>query len=1154
MKSDFVHLHLHSDYSLLDGACRISDLVARAKELGMDSLAITDHGNLFGAVEFHDAALDAGINPIIGCEVYVARDSHRERNGRSDNSNHLVLLAKDSTGYHNLVKLVSQGFIEGFYYKPRIDKELLARHSEGLIALSACLKGSVATHLMRDELNQASAEAGSLQEILGKENFYLELQDHGLDAQRKVNTELISLSRKLGAPLVATNDCHYIRREDSFAHDVLLCIQTGKTINDANRMKYVPEQFYLKSYDEMLHSFRDVKDALLRTREIAERCTFRMEKGKVLLPHFEVPPNYTVETYFEEVVRRGFQERLAEWKRLETQGKIRNPISVYQERLEREIKIIKQTQFPSYFLIVWDFIRFARERGIPVGPGRGSAAGSLVSYCLRITDLDPLQYDLLFERFLNSERVTPPDIDIDFCMNRRSEVIDYVTQKYGRENVSQIITFGTMAARGVIRDAGRGLNIPYAEVDRIAKLVPLALDTTLEKALSTVPELRQMQSDSRYKQLIEVAQRLEGLARHASTHAAGVVIAPQPLTEYVPLYRSNKNEIMTQYSMNDLEKLGLLKMDFLALTTLTVLQDAVNRVREELAVTIEWNSIELDDPPTLKLFCEGRTSCVFQFESRGMRDILRRLKPDRFEDLIALNALYRPGPIQGGMIDEYIKRRHGKIQVRYELPQLEEILKETYGVIVYQEQVMQIASKLAGFSLGEADLLRRAMGKKKADVMQARREKFICGAVANGISEKKAIRIFDLMEQFASYGFNKSHSAAYALVAYQTAYLKAHYPVQFMAAMLTCEMDKSDKMVRHLIECKEMGIEVLPPDINSSEFHFKSAHNKILFGLAGIKNVGEAAIRSILQSRTAEGKFTSFFQFCERVDVRTVNKRVMESLVKAGAFDTLGRGRARLFLSIDRAIERAQKSQRDRESGQSSLFGSLPSKESVPQDGLVEAEEWIEAERLAYEKETLGFYVTGHPLKKFDHEIRYFTNATVADLSEDLSGKEVTLGGIITSLRRMQTKKGDTMATLQLEDLTGTVEVIAFPQVYERSNSLLLTDSPVLVRGRCEVEENSRARILASDIRSLKTVWNRGISSLKVRIPLDRVDSQFINRLKNALEHHPGACDLEFELLQYSDYRLILFPIQLKVNPSSEVLNLLHELCGPDSVVVVAKE
>ncbi|HEY3128041.1 MAG TPA: DNA polymerase III subunit alpha [Acidobacteriota bacterium] len=1154
MKSDFIHLHLHSDYSLLDGACKISALVARAKTLGMDSLAITDHGNLFGAVEFHDAALEAGINPIIGCEVYVARDSHLERNGRSDNSNHLVLLAKDATGYHNLIKLVSYGFIEGFYYKPRVDKELLASHSEGLIALSACLKGVVATHLMRDELEQASSEAGALQEILGKDNFYLELQDHGLDAQRKVNAGLMSLSRRLGAPLVATNDCHYITREDSFAHDVLLCIQTGKTINDTNRMKYVAEQFYLKSYDEMLNSFSDAKEALLRTREIAERCAFRMEKGKVLLPHFEVPPGYTVETYFEEMVRRGFQERLADWKRLEAQGKLRNPISIYQERLEREIRIIKHTQFASYFLIVWDFIRFARERGIPVGPGRGSAAGSLVSYCLRITDLDPLQYDLLFERFLNPERVTPPDIDIDFCMNRRNEVIDYVTQKYGRENVSQIITFGTMAARGVIRDAGRGLNIPYAEVDRIAKLVPLSLDTTLEKALATVPELRHMQNEPRYSQLIEVAQRLEGLARHASTHAAGVVIAPHPLTEYVPLYRSNKDEIMTQYSMNDLEKLGLLKMDFLALTTLTVLQDAISRVREELGVTVDWNSIELNDLETFKLFSEGRTSCVFQFESRGMRDILRRLKPDRFEDLIALNALYRPGPIQGGMIDEYIKRRHGKSQVRYELPQLEEILKETYGVIVFQEQVMQIASKLAGFSLGEADLLRRAMGKKKADVMQAQREKFIGGAIANGISDKKAVRIFDLMEQFASYGFPKAHSAAYALIAYQTAYLKAHFPVQFMAAILTCEMDKSDKMVRHLLECKEMGIEVSPPDINSSEFHFKSAHDKILFGLAGIKNVGESAIRSILQSRKDQGEFTSFIQFCERVDLRTVNKRVIESLVKAGAFDTLGQGRARLFLSIDRAMERAQRSQRDRESGQSSLFGSLPSVETIPDDGLVDAEEWIEAERLAYEKETLGFYVTGHPLKKFKHEVKYFANATVADLGEELAGKELTLGGIITSLRRMQTRKGDTMATFQLEDLSGTVEVIAFPQVYERSNSLLLTDSPVLVRGRCEVEENGGARIFASEIRSLKTVWNRGVASLKVRITLERVDSHFINRLKTALERHPGNCDLEFELLQYSDYRLILFPIQLKVDPSAEVMNLLHELCGSDSVIVIAKE
>ncbi|MBI2821310.1 MAG: DNA polymerase III subunit alpha [Acidobacteria bacterium] len=1154
MKSDFIHLHLHSDYSLLDGACKISALMERAQQLGMDALAITDHGNLFGAVEFHDAALEAGIRPVIGCEVYVARDGHQSRGGRSDNSNHLVLLAQDAAGYHNLVKLVSFGFVEGFYYKPRIDKELLARHSQGLIGLSACLKGSVASYLLQDESEKAAAEAGLLQEILGRENFFLELQDHGLEAQHKVNAGLLELSRQLDAPLVATNDCHYITREDSFAHDVLLCIQTGKTVSDTNRMRYAAEQFYLKSYQEMLPSFRDVRQALLQTREIAERCNFRLEKGRPLLPHFAVPSGYTVESYFEEVVRKGFQERLPQWQQLERQGKLRNSISAYEERLEREIQIIKQTQFPSYFLIVWDFIRFAREREIPVGPGRGSAAGSLVSYCLRITDLDPLQYDLLFERFINPERVTPPDIDIDFCMNRRGEVIEYVTQKYGRANVSQIITFGTMAARGVIRDAGRGLNIPYAEVDRIAKLVPTALDTTLTKALSSVSELRQMQSDARYRQLIEVAQRLEGLARHASTHAAGVVIAPTPLTDYVPLYRSNKDEIMTQYSMIDLEKLGLLKMDFLALTTLTVLQDAVQRIQEELGVTVDWNGLRLEDPETFRLFCDGRTSCVFQFESGGMRDILRRLRPDRFEDLIALNALYRPGPIQGGMIDEYIKRRHGKIEVKYELPQLEEILKETYGVIVYQEQVMQVASKLAGFSLGEADLLRRAMGKKKADVMQAQRDKFITGAVANGINEKKAVRIFDLMEQFASYGFNKSHSAAYALIAYQTAYLKVHYPVQFMAAMLTCEMDKSDKMVRHLLECKEMGIEVLPPDINSSELRFRSDRGRILFGLAGIKNVGETAIQSILASRRQSGKFTSLFDFCERVDLRTVNKRVIESLIKAGAFDCLDCGRARMFLSIDSAMERAQKRQRDRDSGQTSLFETLQQPGAAsPRGDLAETEEWGEAERLAFEKETLGFYLTGHPLSKYHAEIRYFATAAVGDLREEMSGKELILGGIITSLRKMQTRKGDTMAVLQVEDLTGAVEVIAFPQVYEHSATLLMSDSPVLVRGRCEFDENTGSRLLASEIVSLKTVWERAVASLKVRIPLERVDSGFINQLKETLTRFPGDCDLQFELLQYSDYRLILLPLQVRVRPSAEILKTLEEICGPESVSVVAR-
>jgi len=887
--SNFVHLHLHSHFSLLDGANQLEAVVRRAAELKMPALALSDHGNLFGAVQFHDLALQYGVKPIIGCEVYVAREGRKSKNGRSDQSNHLVLLAKDATGYRNLVKLVSLGYLEGFYYRPRIDLELLQEHSEGLVGLSACLKGIVAWNLLQDQYSAAREGAGKLAEIFGPSNFYLELQDHGLEEQKKVNSHVMTLARELDLPLVATNDCHYLTQEDSFAHDVLLCIQTGKTIHDENRLRYSTNEFYFKNAEEMESVFAHVPEALSNTLEVAEKCTFELGEPENIFPEFQVPSDHTLDSYFGKVVQDGFESRLQRLKPKESLGKLRYPLSQYKKRLLQEVEIIKRMQFSGYFLIVWDFIRYARENQIPVGPGRGSVAGSLVSYAMGITDVDPLQYDLLFERFLNPERVTPPDIDIDFCMLRRGEVIDYVTSKYGRENVSQIITFGTMAARGAIRDVGRGLDIPYAEVDKIARLVPQTPDTTLEMAVQRVKELKEAaQSGSPYAQLIQVAQQLEGLARHASTHAAGVVIAPRPLIDLIPLYKSTKDEITTQYSMTDLERLGLLKMDFLALTTLTVIHQTVTQVKDQLGVTLALDELDLDEQETFKLFCEGKTTGIFQFESSGMRDILRRLQPSRFEDLIALNALYRPGPIQGGMIDDFIGRRHGQVKIEYEVAELDQILKETYGVIVYQEQVMQIASKLAGFSLGAADLLRRAMGKKKKKVMQAQRKQFLSGCKEKGIPASKAERIFKLMEQFAGYGFNKSHSTAYALLAYQTAYLKTHYPVQFMAALLTSEMSNTDKIVKHLAECKEMGIRILPPDINASQLDFLASGKDIKFGLAAIRNVGESAIRAILRCRPKGDDFTSFSEFCENVDLRVVNKRALESLIKAGSFDSLG--------------------------------------------------------------------------------------------------------------------------------------------------------------------------------------------------------------------------------------------------------------------------
>ena len=1148
---DFVHLHLHSHFSLLDGANKIESVAKRAAELKMPAIALTDHGNLFGAVQFHDTVRKHGVKPIIGCEAYVARKGRRDKTGRSDQSNHLVLLATNASGYRNLVKLVSLSFLEGFYYRPRVDRELLQRHSEGLVALSACLKGSVAWNLTHNRYGEARKEAGELAEIFGPGNFYLEVQDHGIEEQKKVNTEMLRLARELDLPLVATNDCHYLSRDDAFAHDVLLCIQTGKTVQDVNRLTYRTDQFFFKTAEEMESLFGDVPQALSNTLQVAEKCTFELNDTENIFPEFQVPAGYTLDTYFEKATREGFERRLPHLKKLRQQGKLRRPLEEYPARLDREVEMIKQMKFPSYFLIVWDFIRYAREQGIPVGPGRGSAAGSLTSYALQITDVDPLQYDLLFERFLNPERITPPDIDIDFCMLRRNEVIDYVTHKYGRENVSQIITFGTMAARGAIRDVGRGLNIPYGEVDKIARLVPQTPDATLGRAMKTVTELAQLaKNEPRYQELLTVAQKLEGLARHASTHAAGVVIAPQSLNELIPLYKSNKDEITTQYAMGDLERLGLLKMDFLALTTLTVIDQTLSQIHTELGVELDLAQIDLSDEKTYQLFCLGRTTGIFQFESSGMRDILRRLKPNRFEDLIALNALYRPGPIQGGMIDNFIARRHGKVKIQYEAPNLEEVLKETYGVIVYQEQVMQIASKLASFSLAEADLLRRAMGKKKKKVMLAQKKKFLDGCKKGSIGPRKAARIFELMEQFAGYGFNKSHSTAYALLAYQTAYLKAHYPVQFIAAMLTSEMSNTDKLVKLLSESKEMGIQVLPPDINASQLHFRASGTQIKFGLAAIRNVGESAIRAILSCREKLGRFQGFREFCEKVDLRAVNKRVLEALVKAGTFDSLGYHRKSLLEALDQVIEEAQKRQKDRQCGQKGLF-SLAELTSQVGENIPDTGEWPDRQKWDYEKEALGCYVTGHPLQKYRDELKKFSQFSTSDLCEEISGKEITIGGMITALRQLHTRKGDLMAVFRLEDLVGRLEVVVWPNTYERNRAVLSSDAPVLARGRCEVDGQGQARLLCSQLIPLDSLWNGYVRSARIHVPVPTLDPDKVVRLRSLLDRYPGNCSLEFELFRQEEYCMRLIPQDnLSVNPVPTFVEEVEKLFGENSVTL----
>ncbi len=891
---------------MLDGACDVEKLCERVAELGMPAVAMTDHGNIFGTVHFVNAAHKAGVKPIVGCELYVCKkgDHNISRTPpEGDTYNHLLVLAENEEGYRNLTKITSEASLRGFYYKPRISKKFLAEHSKGLIGLSGCLKGEVAEFLTDDKYDAARQVAGTYTDIFGKGNFFLEIQDQGLEMEHRIHPGLFKLEKDLGLPLVATNDSHYLCEDDAHAQDVMVCIQTGKSIQDTNRMKFEGKDFYVKSHEEMLRVFKDSPDVLTRTLGIAERCHMKLEKVSNPFPQFDIPEGYTIDSYFEHIARQGFARRLEVLRVHSEQGKLKHSIADYEQRLTRELAIIQQMKFPGYFLIVWDFIRYAREHNIPVGPGRGSAAGSLVSYAMSITDIDPLQNELLFERFLNPERVSMPDIDIDFCMNRRGEVINYVTQKYGRENVAQIITFGTMQAKAAIKDVGRAMDMPYADVDRIAKMVPTVLNVTLEQALTDSPQLQQAyENDAQIRALLDTAKKLEGLVRNSGVHAAGVVISPRPLDQLVPLHKTKNDEIVTAFDMVAIEKLGLLKMDFLGLTTLTILDDALKLIAQTRGEKVTLEEIPLTDQETYeKVFYTGLTSGVFQFESGGMRDVLRRYKPNTVEDLTALNALYRPGPIQGGMIDDFIDRKHGRKKIEYELPELKEMLEETLGVIVYQEQVMQIANRLAGYSLGEADLLRRAMGKKKLEEMAQQRDRFVKGATERGFPAKKIVKIFDLMEQFAGYGFNKSHSAAYALLAYHTAYLKTHYPVEFMAALLTSVTGSTDDVVKYINECREMGIAVEAPDINVSDANFTPHDKAIRFGLAAVKNVGGNAIESIVAGRKKLGQFRGIFEFCENVDLRLLNKRVIESLIKSGAMDSLGR-RAQLMGVLDKAM------------------------------------------------------------------------------------------------------------------------------------------------------------------------------------------------------------------------------------------------------------
>jgi DNA polymerase-3 subunit alpha len=1158
--SQFVHLHLHTDYSMLDGACDVEKLVQRVKELGMPAVAMTDHGNIFGAVHFVNAAHKAGVKPIVGCELYICKkDDHNiERTPPDgDTYNHLLVLAENEEGYRNLARITSEASLRGFYYKPRISKKFLAEHSKGLIGLSGCLKGEVAERLMEENYDAARNAAATYSDIFGPNNFFLEIQDQGLEQEHRIHSNLFRLEKDLGLPLVATNDSHYLCEDDAHAQDVMLCIQTGKSIQDTNRMKFQGSGFFVKSHDEMQHVFKDAPDVLSRTLAIAERCNMRLEKVSNPFPHFDVPDGYTLDSYFEHVTREGFARRLEALRAAGSQGTAKHSVADYEQRLAQEIAIIQQMQFSGYFLIVWDFVRYAREHGIPVGPGRGSAAGSLVSYSLRITDIDPLQHELFFERFLNPERISLPDIDMDFCMNRRGEVINYVTQKYGRENVAQIITFGTMAAKAAIKDVGRAMDIPYADVDRIAKMVPTTLNIKLEDAIRESPALQQAyDSEPQVRQLLDTARKLEGLVRNAGVHAAGVVISPRPLTELVPLHRTKNDEIVTAFDMVAIEKMGLLKMDFLGLTTLTILDDTVKLIAQTRGEQIDLAALPLDDRETYeKVFHSALTSGVFQFESRGMRDVLRRYQPNTIEDLTALNALYRPGPIQGGMIDYFIDRKHGRKKIEYELPELEQILEETFGVIVYQEHVMQIAHRLAGYSLGEADLLRRAMGKKKPEEMAKQRERFIEGAVQRGYPPKKIEKIFDLLAKFAEYGFPKALSAAYALLAYQTAYLKTRYPVEFMAALLTSVTGNTDDVVKYINECREMGIAVEAPDINVSDANFTPHGSAIRFGLAAVKNVGHYAIESIMAGRKELGRYSSIYEFCEKVDLRLLNKRVLESLIKSGAMDGLGR-RAQLMAVLDRAIEGAQKTQRDAESGQHGLFGVFQEEEaSASNSKLPDTPDWDEHTRLAYEKEILGFFISGHPLEKYRdklNDLRALSTEEIGALTKSTGKDEnITTAGIITNLRVLKSKRGDFYAQGALEDMAGTVEMLVFPEAYRKLQEKVKLEVPVLIRGGVRIEEGANPKLTVNEILPLEDAKVPLPNSLRIRVPLETANESTVDALHSLCARWKGAAKVLFDVERQGDFMVVMEAEGYNVLPDRNFIARVEELCGRGAVRVI---
>ena len=1147
LHTDFVHLHVHTQYSLLDGACLINNLVDLARHMKMPACAITDHGNMFGAIEFYQSCLKNGIKPIIGSEVYIAPKGRFDKtfSAREETANHLILLVRDETGYKNLMKLVSIGYLEGFYYKPRIDKEALAEYSEGLIGLSSCLKGEIPTAAMSNKEEKVKQLAAEYCDILGKENFYFELQDNGIPEQKEVNRELIRLGKELGIGLAATNDVHYLTQDSAKAHETLLCIQTQTTLDDPKRMKLQTDQFYFKSSDEMKALFKDTPEAISNTIKIADRCNLELDFNKTFLPNYTVPEGITREKYLKDLCEQNLEKRYAAGEGLKPSPTIR-------ERLDNELKVITKSGYTSYFLIVWDFINYAKSKGIAVGPGRGSAAGSIASYLLGITDIDPLKYNLLFERFLNSERVSMPDIDIDFCYERRGEVIDYVIQKYGKDNVAQIITFGTMAARAVIRDVGRAMNLPYADVDKIAKLVPTDLDITLEIALDKEPELAKLyKEDSKVRELINVSKKLEGLTRHASTHAAGVVISEDSLTNHAPLFKTSDGQISTGYAMGSLEKIGLLKMDFLGLRTLTVIQEAlkiINRVNNAGAVSdhpLQVEDMPMDDPQTYKLLNNAESMGIFQLESSGMRDLLRKLKAEKFEDIIALLALYRPGPIGSGMLDDYMKRKHGKVDVRYDHPLLEASLKETYGIIVYQEQVMMIVSSLAGFSLSQADLLRRAIGKKIPEIMEQQKKAFIDGAVKKKIERRIAEKIFTLIEHFAGYGFNKSHSAAYALISYRTAYLKANYPVEFMAALLTSEKDNTDKIVEYINEAERMGIKILPPDVNESYANFTRINkNEIRFGLSAVKNVGEGAIESIIEARKKYGRFNNLYEFCERTDSRLANKKVLESMIKCGAFDSMGLKRAQLMAISGEVMDAAGAANKESATGQMTLF-----KETNWSGHAPDMKEWPESQLLNFEKDMIGFYITGHPLAKHEKILKEYSTSGSVGLKHLEDGQKVWFGGIINKIKNTVTKRsGEKMAIMMMEDLEGTVEGLVFPNSYKNVFKHIALNAVIFVSGRLSLKEE-RPKIIVEEIIPISDARKKFTQSVSIDLLSHGMDEELFGRLRSVFSKYQGDTPvyINFSTKTNGSYRQLV-DRKLFVSPTNELAGELETLIGREHI------